>query len=302
MGHVHHEEKRLAPTQAVIGFVVTALIAGLIGFLAGSPPKTEIAEQRQKQVAMTAKIERATQANLLPVYDSPALGRADAPVTVVLFSNLMCRECNDLFAVMTDVAGDPDVRVVFKHVIDAQSPNAELQKQATLTATAVARAGSYVDFHGAVVGALSSPTPNNKVSPQQHILKATKRASITAEVLEQQLEDKDTAALLQADLNLAAKWRITQAPALIVNGRRVSVPRGGNVRGPVLNSLRRIVGEEKQKYQLLKDLVSDRPEAYYTLITALNYAPHGVKRAGVFTAMRETVHDTVDVTYQAPTL
>jgi protein-disulfide isomerase len=87
----------------------------------------------------------------IPVGTSPVRGRADALVTLVVFSDFECPYCERLArttALVQERYAD-DVRVVFKHMPLARHPHARLAAEASMAAHAQ---GKFWEFHDLLFG------------------------------------------------------------------------------------------------------------------------------------------------------
>ena len=105
---------------AVLGYIAVAIICFAAGYLLGNnavgtdgaKPEAEVA-QGAAAVPGTAKGDSAQ----IPVGTSAVLGKADAPITVIEFSDFKCPYCSRGGSTVKDLQKKypNDVRVVFKH-------------------------------------------------------------------------------------------------------------------------------------------------------------------------------------------
>lgn len=84
----------------------------------------------------------------IPIGDSPTRGRADALVTLVVFSDFECPYCERLYRVLPQVeeAFGEDVRIVFKNAPLQRHPHARLAAEAALAAHAQGKFWEYHDL------------------------------------------------------------------------------------------------------------------------------------------------------------
>lgn len=132
------------------------LCAGLISCASWREPADDQAEgaSAQAQTQRASGSETSSQrtafadSSSIPIGDSPSRGRANALVTLVVFSDFECPYCERLFRVMSRVeeAFGEDVRVVFKNLPLSRHPHARLAAEASLAANAQGKFWEYHDL------------------------------------------------------------------------------------------------------------------------------------------------------------
>lgn len=165
-------------------------------------------EKRQK-VAEAARQRDAIAANrvaLLEAPGSPAVGAADADVTIVEFFDYKCTYCKRTLApLMTVVKGDAKVRVVFKEfpILGEESMIAARAAVASISQ------GKYLVFHEALMSARGSLSEANVMAIAEDIGLDTGR-------LKRDMTEPEVDAEIRANYALATKLGIKGTPAFVV--------------------------------------------------------------------------------------
>jgi protein-disulfide isomerase len=150
-------------------------------------------------------------------------GPADAPLTIVEFSDFECPACAMAFRDLHDlVRQHPDlVRLVFHHFpLDSEcNPHVptRMHKSACLAAIAsecAARAGKFWEYHDLLFGA------QDQLAREQLIAKA-ERLGIPRESFVACLDDPAARSLVLSDTGAGAKLGVKSTPTLVINGRTV---------------------------------------------------------------------------------
>ncbi|HRO68015.1 MAG TPA: thioredoxin domain-containing protein [Pseudobdellovibrionaceae bacterium] len=142
-------------------------------------------------------------------------GKADAPITIVEYSDFECPYCSRGFQTVKQVEkeyGDK-VRIIFKHLPLDFHPQA---LPAAKYFEAVARQGhdKAEKFHDAVFQGQSQLKTDG-----EKFLKATaKKVGADMAKLDKDLKDESIMARIQADMEEAQKFQITGTPGFIING------------------------------------------------------------------------------------
>ncbi len=186
--------------------------------------------------------------------DRPALGPADALVTVVLFSDYQCPYCSRLAATVHElVANHPDVRVVFRNLPLEMHPRA---RDAAKAALAAGRQGKYWEMHDAMFAA----------QKQLGTIDFSELAgSIGLDIgqFATDMADAELDRLITEDEAVARTFRVRGTPAAFVNGRFL----GGAQPAAVFDG---IIAEERARAQALVDGGTPRGEVFAKLMeTAL---------------------------------
>lgn len=141
----------------------------------------------------------------------PAVGPADASVTIVEFFDYQCPYCKRMTGGMMALAAmDPDLRVVFKE-FPILSPESEIAARAALAAD---RQGKYSAFHVALMQTSGKPG-------MAAIEAAAKTAEIDLDRLKADMQDPEIAAAIAANRRLAEELGINGTPAFIVGDQMI---------------------------------------------------------------------------------
>ena len=145
--------------------------------------------------------------------DSPVRGAADAPITIVAFSDFQCPFCargHDTMEQLRARYGD-QIRFVFKHFPLPGHPMAALASRASFAA---AKLDKFWEFHDAVFafGGRFSPEDLSAIADKLGIPRASLEAAMSSEQHDSRIE---------ADLRLGATLMVDGTPAYFINGRPI---------------------------------------------------------------------------------
>jgi protein-disulfide isomerase len=168
----------------------------------------------------------------VPLGDSPAArGPDDALVTVVMFGDFQCPHCKRVLPTLDQLlAGDREVRLVFRHNPLPMHPEAEIAAKAALAANAQ---GKFWEMH-------------DKLFENQHALTESSFRTWAGELgldlvrFDRDYGDAVTLERVRADTAIAQKFGATGTPAFFVNGRYL----GG---AQPLHAFQAVVTEEKER-------------------------------------------------------
>jgi protein-disulfide isomerase len=150
-------------------------------------------------------------------------GPADAPLTIIEFSDFECPACAMAFRDLHDLARQhPElVRLVFHHFpLDSEcNPNVSTRRhrsacQAAIAAECAARAGKFWEYHDLLFGA------QDRLGRDDLIAKAT-GLGIPQETFAACLDDPAARARVVSDTGAGAKLGVKSTPTLVINGRYV---------------------------------------------------------------------------------
>ena len=160
-----------------------------------------------------------------------ARGPIDAPVTVVEFCSYDSEACERMaIALETATAGYGDrVRVVFRHVPANDSPEATLRYRAALAA---GYQGQFWLMHDTMFA-------NMTRGSRQELIGMARQLGLDVERLLADLESDRARASAAVDVEEAAAKGVTAVPAVVVNGRSVSVREAGDLRAAIAGELKR---------------------------------------------------------------
>ncbi len=148
----------------------------------------------------------------IDITGAPMQGKADAPVTMVVFSDFECPWCSKLKPVLDQLlAHNKDkLRIVFKHMPLQMHPQAE---PAALAAIAAQKQGKFWEMHDALFE-VTNWTPNmiDETALKVGLNMEKFRADLASQEIQMQLGKDKTDAQL-AD--------VTSTPSLFINGRPV---------------------------------------------------------------------------------
>jgi protein-disulfide isomerase len=145
--------------------------------------------------------------------DSPVRGPADAPITIVAFSDFQCPFCTRGHETMEQLRaryGD-QIRFVFKHF---PLPGHSMGALASRASFAAAKHGKFWAFHDAVFtfGGRFGPEDLAEIAKKLGIPRADLEAAMTSEQHDRSIE---------ADLQLGTSLMVDGTPAYFINGRPI---------------------------------------------------------------------------------
>ncbi len=149
----------------------------------------------------------------VPIGDAPTRGPADAPITIVAFSDFQCPFCargHETMEQLRSVYGDR-IRFVFKHFPLPGHPAGALASRASFAAL---DAGKFWEFHDAVF-ALGSRFEG------RDLLAIGRELQIPQAALEDAITDEQNDPAIEADLDLGVRLGVTGTPAYFINGRPI---------------------------------------------------------------------------------
>ncbi len=150
-------------------------------------------------------------------------GPADAPLTIIEFSDFECPACGIAFRDLHDLSNrHPDlVRIVFHHFpLDSDcNPNVPTRMhpfacQAAIASECAARAGKFWEYHDLLFGA------QNHLGREDLVKKAV-GLGIPADTFTACLDDPAVRALVVNDASAGAKLGVKSTPTMVINGRTV---------------------------------------------------------------------------------
>ena len=273
MAHQGPEEKRLSPIVAVVGFVVTAVVAFLIGYFIASPPSiTSVPDSSAELAKVTVDSE------LLPVKGSPAKGSHKAPVTIVEFGDFQCTACRAASDALINSAmreyGEDNVRIIWKNLPLSTHPDARLAAQA---AWAAGQQGKFWEFHDKVFDAFPTDRKDakgfeadfNSFLKSDKLVGYAKDLNLDDKKFLADMNSKEAEAALERDTQLAEGLGLRSTPSIFVNGRKVSFKQG--VSYP---SVKQIIDEELSKSN---DLLESANGYYSYAVWANRSLADGIK-------------------------
>jgi protein-disulfide isomerase len=145
----------------------------------------------------------------------PSRGPANAPITVVEFSDFQCPFCQKAKPILDEVEKrhPKDVRIVYRHMpLDALHPRA----RASAEAAACAEEGNkFWEFHDKLFA-------NNRALGDEDLRKYAAEVGLDAKSFDECVKSRRHQAKVEADVQEAKRLGITGTPAFVVNGIMLS--------------------------------------------------------------------------------
>ncbi|NNL67766.1 MAG: DsbA family protein [Myxococcales bacterium] len=216
-----------------IAIVAAALVSLLVGFYLGQQsvtPAEDLAPQLaaiQESLDELAKAPPAAPAptrrrtgpdpdkiHQVAIGNSPALGPADAKVTIVEFSDFQCPYCGRVGPTMKRLLEEypDDVRIVYKHL------PLSFHKQALPAAkasVAAGRQGKFWEFHDLLF-------QNQRELTDEKFVELAKGLGLDVAKFEADYESSEVAREVAQDLSEARRLGVTGTPGFFVNGKFTS--------------------------------------------------------------------------------
>jgi protein-disulfide isomerase len=161
---------------------------------------------------------------------APSLGKADAPLTIVIFADFDDDECSrgsPLATAIKNLYADR-VRLVFRQFPLATHANAHLVAQASLAAHAQ---GKFWAYHDVLFG---NPQNHNRAALERY----ARAAGLDLAQFRKALDHRTFAADVDADIELGRKVSVASVPSVFLNGKAVRVPYG-------VDELARVIDEAR---------------------------------------------------------
>lgn len=193
----------------------------------------------------------------VPIGDSPVRGPDDAPVTVVMFTDLECPYCRELHDNLTALQKEApsDVRIVFKHTPLSFHPFAV---PAALGALAAREQGKFWEYVDRVY-------ENQESLDEDAILAHAAELGLDLEQFRNDFGSAPHVASVEADLALASQAGVQGTPTMFVNGVRV-------VGLHPIEDIRALLGQQKDLVTRLVEAGVRSDDLYWRLVT-VQYDP-----------------------------
>ena len=173
--------------------------------------------QKQQQAAAAAERNRMEEQFNNPVKidigDSPVMGKKDAPVTIIEFSDFQCPYCGRGKDTMHEVAeAYPDqVKIVFKHLPLPFHPQAKPAARASIAAQ---KQGKFWEMHDKLF-------ENQKNLSDETYIALANELGLDIEKFKRDFNDPAVAKMVDDDAALAATLGVQGTPGFFVNGVQV---------------------------------------------------------------------------------
>lgn len=209
---------------AVLGYIAVALIAFAAGFFLGNnslgtdgpAPNAEVA---QGAAALPSGGEVEGDSAKIPIGDSPILGKADAPITVIEFSDFQCPYCSRGGATVKQLQEKypNDVKVVFKHFPLA------FHKQAPDASKAAMIAGDLGNKFWEMHDLLFQNQKQMKTANMKELTGGlAKQLGLDVAAFNEKWDDPKYAQVIKDDMALGSKLGVRGTPHFFINGERLS--------------------------------------------------------------------------------
>lgn len=149
----------------------------------------------------------------VPIGDAPAIGPADASVTIVEFSDFFCPACNRVAVTLADLMRlyPGSIRLVYRHnLLDPE--DGTLGAQAAMAAH---EQGKFWPMHDML---FSSPQPINRGTVEEY----AEQLGLDMARFRAALDTGKHMAKIRADIEVARKLGISATPMIFVNGRAIT--------------------------------------------------------------------------------
>ena len=148
---------------------------------------------------------------------SPVLGDANAPVTIVVFSDFECPYCREFGSTLKDVvARDNGVKIVFRNLPLRQHRWARLAAEAG-ACVGLQKRVAFWNFHDFVFSKQQELTRENVLELVSGHLGSLPEVKI--DEFRECLVNGQGSRLVQADMLAAARYKVSGTPTVFVNGR-----------------------------------------------------------------------------------
>jgi protein-disulfide isomerase len=164
----------------------------------------------------------------IPIAGSPALGPADAPVTIVIFSDFECGFCSRMVELLEEVrvAYPEEVRVVFKNY---PLRGHRFSLRAAQAALAAGTMGKFWEFHDALF-------KNYDQLNEKKLEEIRASLGLDKETFKAQMQAPQVIDAIRSDMRLGQEVKVTGTPTIFVNGHRL--------RKPSMESFHKVIGEQ----------------------------------------------------------
>ncbi len=144
---------------------------------------------------------------------APVMGKADAPVTMVIFSDFQCPYCSKTLPLLKQVLDHnrDNLKIVFKHM---PLPMHNMAEPAALAAIAAQNQGKFWQMHDALFA--SKPLTREKID------QAAQQIGLDMARFRKDMNSPETRQKLARDMMDARRAEVSGTPTLFINGRRVT--------------------------------------------------------------------------------
>jgi len=216
------------PSWGYVGGVAAASLASVLGLAGlqvaapGGGGPLSVAEVKQRDPRFYAFYVSQQLVDSMPTDGGQVIGRPDAPVTIVEFTDFECPYCarayQDLKAALV---GSDDVRVVVRNFPLNSKCNPQVQTEvhadaclAAVAASCAAAQGRFEPFQGLLFG-------NQSSLDRASLVGFAGRAGLDAAQFERCLDSPAASAAVAADVAAGTTAGVTSTPTFFINNRRI---------------------------------------------------------------------------------
>jgi protein-disulfide isomerase len=210
----------------VAGFVAAAiaLLGGTVSAVYTPPPVSTAAELETREPEFVSHYRGrpvvAMDSVLRP--DAATKGRADAPVTIVEFSDFQCPACGQAFRDLHELlASRTDVRLVFRNFPLDSSCNEALPRpihpdacNAAIAAECARRQGRFWEYHDLLF-------ENQRTLDRDSLFRYARDVGLDVAAFRTCLDDPATRVRISDDARAGIAAGVESTPTLFINGRRI---------------------------------------------------------------------------------
>ncbi len=167
-------------------------------------------DSRQQEAQFEQQLKNPVQ---IPVGNSPTLGPADAPVTLVEFSDFECPFCSRAVPTIKQLLSENPgkIRVVFKHLPLPMHKNAKIAAQASLAAH---QQGKFWPMHDKIFA-------NFRAISADSLELWAKELGLDLKRFKRDLQSPEIVAQVEEDLKLAGRIGARSTPTFYMNGAQI---------------------------------------------------------------------------------
>jgi protein-disulfide isomerase len=209
--------------SAIIAIVATAVVCFILGYVLGNaggdtkanaPVAAKVAGKANKpEDTQKEQTPTAGDSDILPVGTSAVKGPANAPVTIVEFSEFQCPFCSRVLPTMEQVAKEypQDVRIVFKHNPLSFHKDAPLASEAAMAA---GEQGKFWEYHDVLF-------KNQRALKRENLEKYAQDIGLDLAKFKADLDSGKYKKQIASDQALANKVGARGTPNFFINGIKV---------------------------------------------------------------------------------
>lgn len=219
-------QRRPAAYGVAVGALVLAVATGTIAAIrAPAEGPTTLAAIRAQEPDF---FRFYTALPVIPAADvvggaTNAKGPADAPITIVEFSDFECPACGAAFRDLHALtAANPNVRLVFRHYPLDSSCNAQMERalhpdacQAAAAAECAGQLGKFWEYHDLLF-------ENQRTLDRDSLFRYARELNLDIGKFRTCLDDPATMARVREDVAAGEKVGVDSTPTMFINGRRIS--------------------------------------------------------------------------------